>query len=347
MSQDWKNWNTVYKDEEQSRIDIDSDKLCVYGIKPLDDALLGISKNELVVIGADSGVGKSELILDIARENAKNGKKVALFYLEGGHIEAMQRMKWKDICDIYYNERFKHEYIEMDFRKWALNKDVDKKIHEISAEVYNKNKDIYKDNLFFYPVSLDFKIEELLSSIIDFHKLTESKLGPFKHEGIYDLDLIIIDHLQYFSLNQVDNEITEITRIIREVKKITDHKNIPVILVSHLRKKGRDRGLPDQEDFYGSSNIPKIASTAITIAPDTKEDNLSTNIFPTFFRVVKSRIGLRANYAMRCNFNLTRRKYDDFYQIFRLDGLGNVVDKPLNFEDLPKWAKKDSLISST
>lgn len=334
---DWLSFSDAFKQEEDARLNIDHKNLCTYGIKVLDDPLIAITKNELVIIGADSGIGKSTLVLDIARYNAKRGKKVALFYLEGGHMEAIQRMKWKDICELYYRERGKFEFKDMDFRKWMLNMTD---LTDLSAKVYDTNKDIYKDNLFLYPISAGFKIDELLTSLLDFHTLTDTKFGVFQKEGVYNLDLIIIDHLQYFSLDRDDNEITEITKIIREVKKISDHHNIPVILVSHLRKKGKDRGLPDQEDFYGSSNIPKIATTAIVIAPDTKEDDIHNNIFPTYFRVVKSRIGLRANYAMRCNFNLNTREYEDEYEIFRLDGLGNIMPK-LEPHELPKWASKE------
>ncbi len=333
---DWLSYDEAYRLEDEARLNINFSKLCNYGIKVLDDPLLAISKNELIVIGADSGMGKSTLVLDIARYNAKKGKKVALFYLEGGHIEAIQRMKWSDICELYYKERAMDEFIDMDFRCWALNCGVD--ITTLSSRVYGEQKEFYKDNLFLYPISEGFKIEELLHSLLDFHKLTDTKFGEFKKEGIYDLDLIIIDHLQYFSLDREDNEITEITKIIREVKKITDHHNIPVILVSHLRKKGKDRGLPDQEDFYGSSNIPKIATTAITIAPYSQEDNLNKNIYPTFFRIVKSRIGIRPNYAMLCNYNLNMRGYEKEYKIFKLDGLGNILPE-LTQEQLPKWAK--------
>jgi len=332
---DWLTYGEAYLQEDEQRLNIKPDELCSYGISVLDDPLIGIAKNELVVVGADSGVGKSSLVLDIARHNAGKGKKVALFYLEGGHLEAIQRMKWRDICELYYKEKAEHQFVDMDFRKWVLNSGVD--LTGFSSRVYS-HKDKYKD-LYFYPISEGFKIEELLDSLLGFHKLIPDKTGVFKKEGIYDLDLIIIDHLQYFSLDKDDNEIAEITKILRECKKITDHHNIPIILVSHLRKKGKDRGLPDQEDFYGSSNIPKIATTAITIAPDTKDDDLSAGIFPTYFRIVKSRIGLRSNYAMRCNYNLNLRAYEDKYQIFRLDGLGNVAPEQLLENQLPRWAK--------
>lgn len=338
---DFLDFNSVYKEEEEIRLNTDFNKLCRYGIKALDDPLLAIARNELVVIGADSGTGKSSLALDIARHNVGKGKKIALFYLEGGHIEAMQRMKWQQISDLYYGTKYNHLFVDMDFRKWALNHPDNKEfLTKLSSEVYKEQSKLYQNNLFFYPISEGFKIEELLNSLVNFHKLVPAKFGEFEKEGIYDLDLIIIDHLQYFSLDQSDNEIAEITRIIRECKKITDHHNIPIILVSHLRKKGKDRGLPDQEDFYGSSNIPKISTTAITIAPYQQKDNLAQNIYPTFFRIVKSRVGIRPNYGILCNYNLSRREYEKEYQIYRLDGLGNIAPEPLGNEALPKWARR-------
>jgi replicative DNA helicase len=331
---DWLTWEQAYREEEENRLNIDVKKLCHYGIPALDDPLMAIAKNELVVIGADTGTGKSELVLHIARHNAKNGKKVALFYLEGGHLEAIQRMKWRDICDLYFKQRQEHEFIEMDYRKWMFNQLDKKRLTELSAQVYEKYKEKYQDNLYLFPVKNDFKIDNFLSALLDFHTLNFSKNG----ENKFHIDLVIIDHLQYFSLDKDENEISEITKILRQVKDITDWGNLPIILVSHLRKKGKDRGLPGVEDFYGSSNIPKIATTAITIAPDTKEDNLHENIFPTYFRIVKSRIGVRPNYAMLCNFDLTQRKYNDEYKMVKLDNMGNILPE-LTLNQLPKWKK--------
>lgn len=333
---EWLSWAEAYRKEESERLDVNRDSLCTYGISVLDDPLLAIAKNELVVIGADTGMGKSELVLHIARHNAKNGKRVALFYLEGGYLEAIQRMKWRDICDLYYSK--KDVYVDMDFRKWMFNDLNREQLTKLSAQVYEDYKDKYKDNLFLYPVKADFTVDEFISSLFDFHTLEYTKDNPFIMDSKYHLDLVIIDHLQYFSLDKSDNEITEITKILRAVKKMVDRANFPVLLVSHLRKKGNDRGLPGVEDFYGSSNIPKIATTAITIAPDTKTDNLANNVFPTYFRVVKSRVGLRPNYAMLCDFDLRKRDYDKRYKIVRLDSMGHVLPE-LTTDQFPRWAK--------
>lgn len=334
---DWLTWDEAYREEEEARLNIKKADLCTYGVSVLDDPLLAIAKNELVVIGADTGQGKSELILHIARHNAKNGKKVALFYLEGGHLEAIQRMKWRDICEIYYKHR-RNEYIDMDYRRWMFNELDKQKLTELSAQVYKEYKEQYKNNLYLFPIKTDFTLDNFISGLLDFHTLEYKKDNPFVIDSKYCIDLVIIDHLQYFSLDKEDNEISEITKILRTVKDIVDKSNFPIILVSHLRKKGKDRGLPDVEDFYGSSNIPKIATTAITIAPDTKDDNFHNGIFPTYFRIVKSRIGIRPNYAMKCNFNLVTRDYDKNYKIVRLNSFGDIMLE-LSYNELPKWAK--------
>ena len=112
-------WDEVWDEESDFRLSIDPSTICTFGIKPLVDLLVGILKNDLVVIGADSGVGKSHLALDIAITNAINGKKVALFFIEGGAQEAIVRVKWKLISKIYYS-KYKCG-LDMDYRLWRMN----------------------------------------------------------------------------------------------------------------------------------------------------------------------------------------------------------------------------------
>lgn len=343
--QDWTPLEDAFKNEADIRKNVEKDKLCTFGIKPLDDALICMARNELVVIGADSGVGKSEMCLQIARTNIKKGKKVALYYLEGGYEEAIQRMKWANIAEEYY-KNYSHKGIDMDYKKWILNliEDKDKVLDIIESKVWDDYKEQYKNNLMFYSAKGGLDIEKFLSSLLEFHKLVRIKEeGPFNTEGKLDVDLVIIDHLQYFSLMKAESELFEITEILRAVKNITEHFKVPVVLISHLRKKTKDRGLPDQQDFYGSSNIPKIASTAITIASATEKDNLRLGLYPTYIRVVKSRIGIRSNYAFLINFNLAKRSYENRYEISRLDNWGNVLIDPITEDEKPKWYNRKDI----
>ena len=101
---DFKSYKDAFIEEAEFRGDTDIEKLCTYGVTPLDDAMLAINRNELIVLGASSGSGKTELALQISRNNAMRGKKVAHYNLEGGYLEGIQRMKWRDICDLYFKE---------------------------------------------------------------------------------------------------------------------------------------------------------------------------------------------------------------------------------------------------
>lgn len=323
---EFKYWDEVWKEETEAREKINPKTICTFGIKPLDDLLIGILKNDLVVIGADSGVGKSDLCLNMALHNAMAGKKVALFFIEGGAKEAIARIKWKAISKIYYDKY--RRGVDMDIRKWRMNMSDDPKLmKKIEDEAYGMLVDVVSYRLNIYDFEKGFTINDLTQSF--------SQFTPGHTE--IDFDLIIIDHLQYFTLGDPKNELREMTEILTKVKDITNHDNVPVVLVSHLRKKDKDRGLPSQEDFYGTSNIAKISSISITITPQADGENHVAGVHPTFFRVVKSRTGARASLAMLCNFNSKKGEYEQRYSVYSL-----LYDKPikqLNGPELPIWAR--------
>jgi replicative DNA helicase len=334
---DWASISEAYHEESAERHAIEPGKVCNFGISPLDDALGGILPNDLVVIGADSGAGKSEMALQIAQHNAAKGKRVILYFLEGGHIEAVARMKWRDMIREYFlNHRGCN--VELDYRRWRMNalSDIDNKILlHVEAAVYNQYKEKYGDRLHIYEMSEEFTLGHLLTSMTGFCSFDNA----INHNPYFDVDMMIIDHLQYFSFPQGEKEIESITNIMRKVKSITQFYNVPVVLVSHLRKKFRERGLPDQEDFYGSSNITKIASMAITISPDREGIDFSQEIYPTFIRICKCRTGISPSLAIRCNFNLNSREYDEKYTLHRVNGVGEVQDESLSVNQMPMWAR--------
>lgn len=342
-------WEEAFKKESEERLNTDFSKLCNYGIKPLDDALFCIGKGELVVVGADSGIGKTEIAIQIASHNAKQGKKVALYHLEGGYREAVARMKWKDICQEYYKNTGGN-WIDMDYRKWSVNYQQDKILTELEAKIWTQYKESYRDNLFIYHSDGDLTLTQFLSSLLDFHSLETAAGAYYKQDQRtkgFDLDLIVIDHLQYFSLEQEESEIAEITNILRQVKKVTDNYRIPVVLISHLRKKSKDRGLPDQQDFYGSSNIPKISNTSITITPKINAEDFHNQIYPTWFRIVKSRIGVRSSLAMLAEFDGKKKEYFDKYSVYKINSEGYSSNDPMPESELPKWAKGNTKIAKS
>jgi archaellum biogenesis ATPase FlaH len=336
------NFENAFKDESTYRLDIEFEKLCTYGMKPLDDSLLAIAKNELIVIAAGSGYGKTELSLHISRTNALKGKKVAHYNLEGGYREAIQRMKWRDMIDLYFTEH-RGENLELDYRSWVLNKDKNPLFLKLEAQVYSSLKEKMGENLYLYDNPEGLNCKSFCESLITLEGLrADMMLDPILRRnirGVTGLDLIVIDHLQYFSLGKDENEISEITEILKTVKIITEEMQIPVILVAHLRKLPRGHGIPDKEDIYGTGNIHKIANTCIILSPDHEKDDSYNGIYPTHIRIAKSRQGLRPNLLIYSKFDSHTRQYGKTYELYKSYPNGSVDSEPISDDQKPKWAR--------
>lgn len=336
-----------YKEAMQGAVqykdDIVFNDLCTYGIKPLDDALLAMARNELVVIAAGSGYGKTELALAISRHNAIKGRKVTHFNLEGGSREAIMRMMWRDMCDIYFRE-YSDEAVEMDYRKWSLNYPMPSLIKKIECQAYVEMSDKMGENLWLYENPGGLDCDTFCHSLVTLEglsaDLTLDRKIRASLEGLKDIDLIVVDHLHYFNIDKDENEIAEITEILKKAKILTEELQIPVILVAHLRKLIRGHGVPDKEDIYGTSNIHKIASTCVIISPDHEKDRGWEGIYPTYMRIAKSRQGIRPNDLIYVDFNIKTRSYAETYQIYKGFPDGSVAADPVTPEELPKWARR-------
>lgn len=337
---EFRQWVDLQENERLERSVLSPSKFCSFGISVLDDAMRCIFPDDLIVIGADSGAGKSTLALEIAAHNAEKGKTVGVFYLEGGHQEAIRRIKWRAICHEYFLNRSNYPHIEMDYILWCMNSPEVKDIKIIEDKISKSLNETLK-NLYLYEITTSLEggqkvgFDSIYSGLSDF--FDGYVFGKIK----YHIDLLIIDHLHYFDLDDGSRmtEADKLSKAMRMCKEITSIYKVPIILVSHFRKKMRDRGLPDQEDFHGSSNIPKISTDSIVIAPAYDLQDSANMIYPTFFRFAKSRRGLKANYAALVDFNLWNNKYSETYDLYPVSSIGAVVNKPLESFKIPKWAK--------
>ena len=317
-------WTEAWNSERSTRANINPEKLCHFGIEPLDNAMPFIYPDDLIVVWADSRPGKSEVALQMAMHNCEKGKKVALFYLEGGADEAMARIKFR-----FINRKLNRH---LDFVQWRCGKENTSREEE---EIFMELKPKLADNLFIYSTGTGFTLENLLGAMYSFHDLTQW----IDNAGKIQLDMIIVDHLQYFDLPNAENEITSTTKILKGLKRLASEYKVPVVLISHLRKKDKARGLPGQEDFYGSSNIPKIATCAIVLSSDKEKQDFSDGLYPTFMRFVKSRIGLRDTYAIKIDFDIKTRTYQKKYQLFYINSSTNMpFNMPIMENKLPEWA---------
>jgi replicative DNA helicase len=91
-----------------------------------------------------------------------------------------------------------------------------------------------------------------------------------------DVDLVVIDHLHYFT-RELQNVAEDLGRITKEFKKNAKRYNIPVILISHIRKMGKDEELSG-ESLRGSSLIAQDADIVLMINRDPETNQMGVLI---------------------------------------------------------------------
>ena len=288
-----------------------------YGIKFLDDILLGIYDEDFVLIGAETGHGKTELANEIAFRNA-DLLRVHLFSLESDKNEPIYRKMFKLLAEKHYSGS--RTWKDFSYRNFIAGKldplEDEKEVIKELAKYEGKLTIHYRDKG-------DFSI----------HNLTQI-MGKIKDS----CDLIILDHLDYFDLTGGESENSQITDIMKTLRNINQVYGIPLIVFSHLRKKYDKKQLfPTIDDFMGSSNKAKIAKTVILMGRDFEtEPNLS--LYPTYCQVVKSRICGGGRMAGRVWFDSSTNNYSDEYELVKINSLNNSIEN-VPKEKYPNWAK--------
>jgi replicative DNA helicase len=91
-----------------------------------------------------------------------------------------------------------------------------------------------------------------------------------------DVDLVVVDHLHYFT-RELQNVSEDLGRITKEFKKNAIRHNIPIILISHVRKMGRDDDL-NENALRGSSLIGQDADIILFVARDPETNEMGVLI---------------------------------------------------------------------
>lgn len=313
--------NEQIDDEKLERMKNAENKL-TFGISFLDDALIGIFKNDLVLVAGRSGGGKSEMAFHIALMNAIRGRRVYHLALEAEPKEGARRMLYKTMARMYYAERQcgieRPSYI-----RWyaGLQEDLFEPFYDRAASELKAY-----DNLKMFYRGSDFGMKEL-------NQIFMSIKGK--------ADLLVLDHLHYVDFPD-DNENRAHKDAVKEIRNLALLHSIPVVLVAHIRKGDRRNPspVPDMEDIHGSSDIFKIATKAIMLAPARDQsvtEQTKSYRFPTYLRVAKCRQDGSLNWFVGLtSFDISKGEYDEQYVLGEFNYAGEF--SPLN--QTPFWAKR-------
>jgi len=286
-----------------------------YGVRFLDDYLLGIKKTDFVMIGAPTGTGKSNLAYQIAFDNSEK-LNVHLFALEADIDEPYERRLFSEYSRLLRTTEFASYTNYRDFSQGSVT--VPKMLETIEKQImdkYNKLSIHYKEKEFTINT-----LEERLSTIAS-----------------GNCDMIILDHVDYFDILTDVNENLQVSNIMKKLREINMDWGIPVILISHLRKKSNRKVIiPDIEDLFGTSNKQKQMKTVILLAPDYENSDPASGIFSTYFSIPKDRAFGATHLVGQCAYNSHIGRYEDEYSLLRITNFGETLDKDIGGK--PKWA---------
>ena len=209
------------------------------GFTDLDRITAGWQRSDLIVIAARPGMGKTALVLSMARNMAVDYKKpVAFFSLEMNALQLVTRLIASETQ--LPSEKLKRGTLET--YEWEQ---LNSKIASLTEA----------------PLIID---DTAALSIFELR----AKARRLKQQ--YNIDLIIIDYLQLMTSGGENkgNREQEISSISRSLKSLAKELNIPVIAISQLSREVEKRGgtkRPILSDLRESGAIEQDADLVVFI----------------------------------------------------------------------------------
>jgi replicative DNA helicase len=290
------------------------------GITYLDDVLGGIYPRDLLLLGAGTGVGKTELAFALAAAGAAVGKQTYLFALEAEVGELAARAYYRALA-----QRVKAE--GMDFGGWwrgkwrapaGVKQEIEEQVQKQLANIWT----LYKERGDFTPAQLAKQLEAL-------HATAE---------------MVVLDHLHVIDMEDRYGRRAE-GHAVRALRDHAIDAGIPVVAVSHVRKRQPGQGglIPDVSDLHGDSALSKVATGVVLLARDWDGDRPAPHLSPTFVQVAKDRRGRASSMVARVMFDTRCNQYEDTYTLGRLQWeQRRQIWVPVDPQHLPAWASNEA-----
>ena len=180
------------------------------GLIDLDRMINGLNKQEMVVVAARPGQGKTTLANNIAINVAKKNKHVAIFNLEMSKEQIFEKI----LSNVSMVECNKISNGSLSKEDWLRLGKGENTLVGLS------------DNMRVYDRTL--KIDSILA-----------KAKKLKKQG--KLDVLIIDYLQLVEGDKKQSREQEVSSISRKLKQLTKELNISVIALSQLSRAPEQR----------------------------------------------------------------------------------------------------------
>ncbi len=210
------------------------------GIGDLDKVITGLNKSDLIIVGARPGMGKTSFALNIARNVATRGKRVAFFSLEMTRDQIAQRLLSNEASI----PSTKLRTGELSPEEWKRLGDAGQHLSEM---------DIFVDE------TSGITVPEMKA------KLLRNRV-----------DVVIIDYLGLMqSAKRTENRVQEVSDITRNLKIMAKDLKVPVITCAQLSRGTETKGKshrPALSDLRESGSIEQDADIVLFLYRDTYYD---------------------------------------------------------------------------
>lgn len=239
------------------------------GFFDLDKATNGLHKQELTIIAARPGVGKTAFALNIAERLASKGIFTYFVSLEMSKEQLGNRLiASKTNID---SHKLRSGWLEK--KDWGEIGKIAGQLSELKMIIDTKSKTIQE---------IEIRATEL----------KENK----------NIGLIVIDYLQLLkSKNKFNIREQEVAEISRNLKLLSRDLNIPVIALCQLNRASETRRRPILADLRESGSLEQDADNVIFIYASEEEKEKQTPIIETELIIAKQRNG--ATGTIKLNFN--------------------------------------------
>lgn len=239
----------------------------ITGIEPLDQLIGGIDLKWLMIIGGRAGMGKSTMLIQILVNMSLRGISTAMISLEMTPKSISHRMAGV-VADLdmsrYSSESWYRDTHQKQFAEAVAM------IHGLpSFRIFE---------------GYDRRHSKIMEQLKD-----QYQQNPFSIVGIDHLHTIEVDRT-------TGSQVTDLTKIVQDLRQFALDYNVTVILLSQLNRKSDDResGVTKASDLRGSGGIEETADVALTIRRSDEFPLVTdVNLIKHRYRPDKKRMALK------------------------------------------------------
>jgi replicative DNA helicase len=262
------------------------------GFRDLDLLLGGLQRSDLLIFAGRPGMGKTSFLLSVALNAAKFGAKVAIFSMEMGAEQIVQRLVSMETG------------IDMQFLRLGS---LSQSQWELFVQATGRMSEMHifiDDTPAMNPISMRAKCRRLL------------------HE--HRIDLVIVDYIQLMNAgtNFQNNRVQELSYISRMMKEMARELDVPVFTAAQLSRAVEQRHdkRPIMSDLRESGSLEQDADIVMFLYRDAVYNEASETPNQADIIVAKHRNGPTGTVSLYFENRLTKFT-DARVDNFNLSGL--------------------------